>query len=104
MTERRPHWDDDLIDAVIDAIPLEYIVRWGKITGPGTYPVIAAVEDHLKAKRDSALGGADSTPLRGEVVAELNGDLLLRIIEANRDNPQSARLAVSDDALDGGTE
>ena len=30
---------------------------------------------------------ADSPPLRGEVVAELNGDLLLRIIEANRDNP-----------------
>lgn len=50
MTERRPHWSDDLIDAVIDAIPLEYIVRWGKITGPGTYPVIAAVEDWQKKR------------------------------------------------------
>ena len=82
MTERRPHWDDDLIRSVHRVSPVSMLMPPNDV-----YAIIAAVEDHLKAKRDSALGGADSTPLRGEVVAELNGDLLLRIIKANRDNP-----------------
>ena len=42
-------------------------------------------EDESMIERGDA-DGADSPPLRGEVVAELNGDILLRITKANRDN------------------
>lgn len=45
MAERREWWDDNLIDSVIEAIPMKYILRWGKVTGPEVYPVIAAIED-----------------------------------------------------------
>ena len=40
MTERRPHWDDDLIEAV------RYAAHdWGPKSNLDTYAVIAAVED-----------------------------------------------------------
>ena len=40
MTERRPHWTDDLIDAV------RYAAHdWGPKSNLDTYAVIAAVED-----------------------------------------------------------
>ena len=126
MSDRRPHWTDDLIEAVYAELPAKaYQVE------PDSWEVhriIAAVEDwvlsapifdlYLSRKHapdkaaiervrelckqplfsgatawvrvediEQALDGADSPPLRGEVVAELNGDLLLRIIKANRDNP-----------------
>jgi len=44
MTERRPHWDDDLIDAVRDAVDIEFdeVLR---LTEDSILAVIAAVED-----------------------------------------------------------
>ena len=43
MTERRPHWDDDLIDAVNGAVNrLKYPELW---PNANLYAVIAAVED-----------------------------------------------------------
>ena len=58
MTERRPHWDDDLIDAVFRALSHTYRAQgWtGGIAidlDESVYPLIAAVEDWHKAKRDS---------------------------------------------------
>lgn len=38
MSERRPHWDDDLIEAAFEACPQLAFER-------EVYPVIAAVED-----------------------------------------------------------
>ena len=40
MTDRRPHWDDDLVEAVADAV--DYTLLVGQM-----YDVIAAVEDWL---------------------------------------------------------
>ena len=50
MTERRPHWDDDLIDAVFKALSYTYLAQgWaGGIAidlDESVYPLIAAVED-----------------------------------------------------------
>jgi len=60
MTERRPHWDDDLIDAVFRALSHTYRAQgWtGGIAidlDESVYPLIAAVEDWHKAKRDSRI-------------------------------------------------
>jgi len=52
MTERRPHWSDDLIDAVRDAVDVEFDDIW-KLSDDSILAVIAAVEDWHKAKRDS---------------------------------------------------
>jgi hypothetical protein len=46
---------------------------------------VASPRAGIRRSRLPGRRGADSTPLRGEVVAELNGDLLLRIIKANPD-------------------
>lgn len=56
-TQRRPHWDDDLIDAVFKALSYTYLAQgWaGGIAidlDESVYPLIAAVEDWHKAKRD----------------------------------------------------
>ena len=51
---RRPHWDDDLIEAVKDAISgwcFDHVE--GPLYDEDVYPVIAAAEDWHKAKRDS---------------------------------------------------
>ena len=48
--DRRPHWTDDLIDAV------RYAAHdWGPESHLDVYAVIAAVEDWHKAKRDSRI-------------------------------------------------
>ena len=47
MTERRPHWSDDLIDAVRDAVDVEFDDIW-KLSEDSILAVIAAVEDNLK--------------------------------------------------------
>ena len=57
---RRPHWDDDLIDAVFRALLHTYRAQgWtGGIAidlDESVYPLIAAVEDWHKAKRDSRI-------------------------------------------------
>ncbi len=57
---RRPHWDDDLIDAVFKALSYTYLAQgWaGGIAidlDESVYPLIAAVEDWHKAKRDSRI-------------------------------------------------
>ena len=57
---RRPHWDDDLIDAVFRALSHTYRAQgWtGGIAidlDESVYPLIAAVEDWHKAKRDSRI-------------------------------------------------
>lgn len=44
MTERRPHWSDDLIDAVRDAVDVEFDDIW-KLSDDSILAVIAAVED-----------------------------------------------------------
>lgn len=44
MSERRPHWDDDLIDAVRDAVDVEFDGIW-KLSEDSIRAVIAAVED-----------------------------------------------------------
>ncbi len=59
-TQRRPHWDDDLIDAVFRALSHTYRAQgWtGGIAidlDESVYPLIAAVEDWHKAKRDSRI-------------------------------------------------
>lgn len=54
MTERRPHWSDDLIDAVRDAVDVEFDDIW-KLSDDSILAVIAAVEDWHKAKRDSRI-------------------------------------------------
>ena len=46
MTERRPHWDDELIEAVKDNISgycFDHVE--GPLYDEDVYPVIAAVED-----------------------------------------------------------
>ena len=48
--ERRPHWTDDLIEAVSAQMPSAYDIDVGDLR---LYAVIAAVEDWHKAKRDS---------------------------------------------------
>jgi len=45
MTERRPHWSDDLIDAVRDAVDVEFDGIW-KLSEDSILAVIAAVEDN----------------------------------------------------------
>ena len=60
MIERRPHWTDDLIDAVFRALSHTYRAQgWtGGIAidlDESVYPLIAAVEDWHKAKRDSRI-------------------------------------------------
>ena len=45
MTERRPHWSDDLIDAVRDAVDVEFDDIW-KLSDDSILAVIAAVEDN----------------------------------------------------------
>ena len=50
--ERRAHWSDDLIDAVRDAVDVEFDDIW-KLSDDSILAVIAAVEDWHKAKRDS---------------------------------------------------
>ena len=52
MSERRPHWDDELFDAVIDGF---------RITpyDDEVYAVIAAVEDLAKAILRALDGGAE---------------------------------------------
>ena len=53
---RRPHWDDDLIEAVKDAISgwcFDHVE--GPLYDEDVYPVIAAAEDWHKAKRDSRI-------------------------------------------------
>jgi|GEM_PF-2588335 len=52
MTERRPHWDDDLITAVMSALP-EY-AKW-TLVSDDVFRIIAAVEDWHKEKRDSRI-------------------------------------------------
>ena len=53
MSERRPHWDDELIEAVWD---VAYATSDGCcLSAEGTHAVIAAVEDWHKAKRDSRI-------------------------------------------------
>jgi hypothetical protein len=44
MTERRPHWSDDLIDAVRDAVDVEFDDIW-KLSEDSILAVIAEVED-----------------------------------------------------------
>lgn len=44
MTERRPHWSDDLIDAVRDAVDVEFDDIW-KLSEDSILAVIAATED-----------------------------------------------------------
>ena len=51
MTERRPHWSDDLIDAVRDAVDVEFDDIWKlsevwKLSEDSILAVIAAVEDN----------------------------------------------------------
>ena len=57
MTERRPHWDDDLIDAVRDAVDIEFdeVLR---LTEDSILAVIAAVEDWIDV-RGSAIDGRE---------------------------------------------
>ena len=64
MTERRPHWDDDLVNAVID---LQYHcvdcmeddypeidpINHDAVNAAWAHEIIATVEDWHKAKRDS---------------------------------------------------
>ena len=45
MTERRPHWSDDLIDAVRDAVDVEFDDIW-KLSEDSILAVIAAAEDN----------------------------------------------------------
>lgn len=45
---RRPHWDDDLLDAVRDAVDVEFDDIW-KLSEDSILCVIAAVEDWLDA-------------------------------------------------------
>ena len=61
MTERRPHWDDDLIDAVFKALSYTYLAQgWaGGIAidlDESVYPLIAAVEDWQDARGDAIDG------------------------------------------------
>jgi hypothetical protein len=44
---RRPHWDDDLLDAVRDAVDVEFDGIW-RLSEDSIRAVIAAVEDNLK--------------------------------------------------------
>ena len=58
MTERRPHWDDDLIDAVFKALSYTYLAQgWaGGIAidlDESVYPLIAAVEDWQRQRGPS---------------------------------------------------
>ena len=58
MSERRPHWDDDLVEAVRSKIGIHQHGPIGEIRiynpfDDEVYNVIAAVEDWHKAKRDS---------------------------------------------------
>ena len=64
MSERRPHWSDDLIDAVIDlqyhcldCIEYDYLDidprNHDALNAAWAYDIIAAVEDWHKAKRAS---------------------------------------------------
>lgn len=53
MTERRPHWDDDLIEAVKAAS-----TKYGAGTVDSAYATIAAVEDWIDA-RGSAIDGRE---------------------------------------------
>lgn len=59
MSERRPHWDDDLIDSVVHAISDNYDYEYR------AYAVIAAVEDWHEQK------GEDNLPL---LVALMNAE------------------------------
>jgi len=45
--DRRSHWDDDLIDAVRDAVDIECDGIW-RLTEDSILAVIAAVEDNLR--------------------------------------------------------
>jgi hypothetical protein len=49
MSDRRPHWDDDLIDAVRDAVDVEFDGIW-QLSEDSIRAVIAAVEDWQAAQ------------------------------------------------------
>jgi len=55
MTERRPHWTDDLIDAVFRRMDgyAAGVVRSEAEHGTPTFDIIAAVEDSLNPNWDS---------------------------------------------------
>lgn len=78
MTERRPHWDDDLIDAVFKALSYTYLAQgWaGGIAidlDESVYPLIAAVEDW---QDDNGLGRIGQ--LLGERQSAINESIELR--------------------------
>ena len=61
MTERRPHWDDELIEAVKDNISgycFDHVE--GPLYDEDVYPVIAAVEDWVY---DNFQGGEYDNPV-----------------------------------------
>ena len=49
--ERRPHWDDELIEAVLSEVTFDG-TSVSRLFDAEAYAVIAAVEDWHKAKRD----------------------------------------------------
>ena len=67
MTERRPHWSDDLIDAVRDAVDVEFDGIW-KLSDDSILAVIAAMEDNrppsLSALRRTAGTGIEMEGMR----------------------------------------
>ena len=74
MTERRPHWTDDLIEAVKDAISgwcFDHVE--GPLYDEDVYPVIAAVEDW---QDDNGLGRIGQ--LLGERQSAINESIELR--------------------------
>ena len=86
MSERRSHWDDDLIDAVRDAVDIEFDGVW-RLTEDSILAVIAAVEDWARSApwKEAAMAerivpacpaGHIDTPFMVEVRGVYDGGLI----------------------------
>jgi hypothetical protein len=115
VTERRPHWDDDLTDAVFRALSHTYRAQgWaGGIAidlDESVYPLIAAVEDWQAEKRrgEAAFSWLMARDARQEAAIQRVRDVTVPVPGDVYDLDSYTRgaadaLALTNKALDGGS-
>lgn len=117
MSARRPHWSNDLIDAVFRALSHTYRAQgWtGGIAidlDESVYPLIAAVEDWQDANGLGRIGlllGQRQSAINERIEAEAAIQRVREVLERYRTSPysemsQTDALGAVGRALDGGAE
>lgn len=85
MTERRPHWDDDLIESVFRIMDNYAAEVWRRVVDHGTptFDIITAVEDWHEEQ------GEENLPL---LVAMLNAEAVKHVRRAEKAEAAIARV------------